>query len=143
MLATQWRVLDACAAQLVTTFTRAVKQEHLPLTAALRKAQESVREMTVGQARAQCKEAQKLTDAGSPDERKVFAQMAMLCARACDYGEALRWALRAQGDETPSEGSDWFAHWLKTQPQGKPNYDAKAFTHPIYWSAFFLVGRVA
>jgi CHAT domain-containing protein len=142
VLATQWKVLDACAAQLVTTFTRAVKQEHLPLTLALRKAQTCVREMTVQQALDQCAEAKKLTDAGSPDERKVFGQMAVLGSRARDYGEASRWALRAQGDETPSEKSDWFAHWLKTQPPGNPNYDAKAFTHPIYWSAFFLVGRV-
>lgn len=103
-----------------------------------------MRTLTAGEALKICDDVEKYVGkqpgVTERDLRKVSARKAALHYRAGDLGEAMRCLTRADGDE---EAKDWRDYWRETQPPGKENYDDTPFTHPYYWAAFDLSGRVA
>jgi CHAT domain-containing protein len=147
VLATQWSVHDHCAAEMVLTFVEEVRKGTSP-TEALRCAQARVRSMTAEEILARHDEVERLfPEKDFPHEAGMllvskawFCRRAGLDREAVDCAEravaSLRQAgLGAEADRllalTRSAG-----HVVPVQPR------INTFDHPVFWSAFQLVGRV-
>jgi CHAT domain-containing protein len=143
VLATQWSVIDLCAAEVVLHFADAIVRPGVGPTQALRDAVTHVRRLTLDQLLARCDEARKLfpPDRYPIEAGRLLALKAWLCRGAGKDSEAqtcVREAvtpLRRAGLETEAE------QLLRAQSGGQP-YRIKDFDHPIFWGAFHFVGRV-
>ncbi|MCY2936618.1 MAG: CHAT domain-containing protein [Planctomycetota bacterium] len=143
-LSTSWSVDDCSAAEFVTTFLKEILQNRLSPTLAMRKAQAHVRGLASEKlalreqqllrlfpardfpfeaASIHRRAAWRLLRSGQPDE-------------ALEQGRLAAEALRLTGDTATASA---MLDGLKTSilSQSAPDFD-----HPIYWSAFRLIGRV-
>jgi CHAT domain-containing protein len=149
VLATQWSVLDACAAEMVLTFVDALLEQGTPPTEALRRAQARVRQMTTEDIVARHDEVQKLFPADEfPHEAgKLLARKAWVCHRAGLYREARDCAEQAAAP-LRRVGRSADADQLLVLTRGRDvvvrprEYQIASFDHPLFWGAFHFVGRV-
>jgi CHAT domain-containing protein/tetratricopeptide (TPR) repeat protein len=146
VLATQWSVLDHCAAEMVTTFLEALVNRGVSPTDALRLAQQRARTISPSETEERCEEVMKLFPEGQyPCEVAQIHSLAIKAARV-----AGRWAgAREQGRRTEAlrrlaggEEAERVAALsgegrLAREPDRGGEYD-----DPLYWAAFQLVGRV-
>jgi len=148
-LATQWSVDDLCAAVFTTTFMNKLENENLPPTEALRAAQDRARTISCAEVRGiaeRLKEEQFTGDGFEHDRSRIDAVAARACRRGGDADGLRRHALSAAlalRDAGLRDESDHFnrvAREAAVNPRG--NMDDPAYAHPMYWSAFQLVGRV-
>lgn len=145
VLSTMWSVDDHCAAEVVTAFLDELLRNRASPPLALRRAQARVRglrpadlSMREGQLLASFPREEHPHEAASIHRR---AAMRCLSAgrhrEAAEHGRRAAEALRFAGDPDAAEA----VLRLATAPsRGRPREDD--YDHPIYWSAFQLIGRV-
>jgi CHAT domain-containing protein len=148
VLATQWSVLDACAAEMSVTFVEEFVQKGRSPTEALRKAQARARSMTAEEILARCEEVAQLFPADNyPEEAaKIHAQAALVSQRAGlaslarhhgEEGEKLLRRLRRDDEADRLAALTRGGAGAREERPRIANFD-----HPVFWSAFQLVGRV-
>jgi tetratricopeptide (TPR) repeat protein/CHAT domain-containing protein len=155
VLATQWSVVDACAAEMVLTFTRELLRKGTSPTDALRQAQARARALTAEEVLARCDDVLKQfpADAAPEEAAKVEALAAWVCRRAGlaslarEHGEKAERLLRrlhrdAEADRIAALTRSGRAG-VEECRLGSPGLDRPVFGHPVFWSAFQLIGRVA
>jgi CHAT domain-containing protein len=148
VLATQWSVLDACAAEMALTFVEQLVQQGRPPTEALRAAQRRARSMDAELILARCEElAKRFPKDDFPHEAaKVHAQAAHvgfkagLATLAREHAAASERLLRRVGQD--AEADQLAAATRAAANLPRENYRVRSFDHPLFWSAFHLVGRV-
>jgi CHAT domain-containing protein/tetratricopeptide (TPR) repeat protein len=146
VLASQWVVLDTCAAELVTTFTAAVAGGASPARA-LQQAQRQVRGLKAGEIVARCEELLRLFPAGEqPHEAaKIHREAARASLQAGSPQEAHRHAEQAAAQlrrvDRGREADLLLASFR--QVLAAPALDrAAGFDQSAFWGAFQLIGRV-
>ncbi|MFM7739469.1 MAG: CHAT domain-containing protein, partial [Planctomycetota bacterium] len=142
-LSTTWSVDDCCAAEFVTCFLDHLLKNGLTPTQAMRQAQGHVRGLSSDHLSARenhllrlfpaidfpfeaasihRRAAWRLMRSGKPDEAREHGQLAAEAMRLC-------------GNPVP------FQSILDAIGKAVPQNESSAFDHPIYWSAFRLIGR--
>jgi CHAT domain-containing protein len=145
VLATQWSVLDHCAAEMVITFLTQLVDQGKSATEALCLAQQRARSITPQEIEARCQE---VLQAGGPalssQEAAQIHRLAALASRWAGHGAEMRQhgkqaalAFQRAGAEDEAQAVEMLLRDGSVQPVGGGAYD-----DPIYWAAFQLVGRV-
>ena len=145
VLSTMWSVDDHCAAEMVACFLDELLRNQASPSLALRRAQARVR----GLRPEDLSHRERQLLASFPREEypheaaSIHRRAAMRCLssgrhrEAADHGRQAADALRFAGDPDAAEA----ILRLATGPsRGRPREDD--YNHPIYWSAFQLIGRV-
>jgi CHAT domain-containing protein len=148
VLATQWSILDDCAAAMVLTFMDALLKQGTTPTESLRRAQTRVRLMKTEEIIARLDEVLRLFPVQEyPHEAaKLLTIKADLCRRAGQHREARDCAecaaapLRRVGRGEVAERILSLAR--HPEMVGPAEHKIVNFQHPLFWSAFQLVGRV-
>jgi CHAT domain-containing protein/tetratricopeptide (TPR) repeat protein len=153
VLATQWSVVDGCAANMVLAFLEQLLHRNLPPTEALKAARAEARQLTVDDLLHRWEEVEEVLDEAARDEKdakvdkgKFLTHKAWLCRQAGREGEALQLAeqadplLRAGGLEGPADRL--LAVMRGTGGLDPRDIRLRSFDHPVFWGAFQLVGRV-
>ena len=142
-LSTSWSVDDCCAAEFVTCFLDHLLKNGLTPTQAIRQAQAHVRGLSSDHLAAwegyllrlfpaidfpfeaasiHRRAAWRLMRSGNSDEARKHGQLAAE-------------AIRLSGNSVPAQSI------LDGIGKATPQNESSAFDHPIYWSAFRLIGR--
>jgi CHAT domain-containing protein len=152
VLATQWSVVDGCAAEMMLTFLDRLLEQGKSPTDALRLAQRQARALHRDDIRHRWSEAQRAMagEFTEVENGKALAQQALLAQQSGEDAEARDLAGRAAGllrrahmnveADRLLAATRAEAGLVATGPAGRPR--ACPFDHPIFWSAFQLVGRV-
>jgi CHAT domain-containing protein len=143
VFATQWSVVDGCAAEMVLAFLAEMIDRGSPPTLALRRAREQVRRMTLDDLLERWQDVESVLPEGSSDRGKLQAQIAWLCRRAGRVSEAKHYAQQAapglRGAGLGRQADQLLA--MMRDGTAKES-EMESFDHPIFWGAFQLVGRV-
>jgi tetratricopeptide (TPR) repeat protein/CHAT domain-containing protein len=145
VLATQWSVLDHCAAEMVTTFLEALVNRGVSPTDALRLAQQRARTISPREIEERCEEVLQLfPEQQYPCEAAQIHTLATKAARnAGRWAGAREHGPRAEALPRPAGGKAERVGALSREgcwtrnPERGGDYD-----DPLYWAAFQLVGRV-
>jgi CHAT domain-containing protein len=143
VFATQWSVVDGCAAEMVLAFLSEMIDRRNPPTVALRTAREQVRRMTLDDLLNRWQDVESVLGESSTDRGKLQAQIAWLCRRAGrvlaarHYAEQAATGLRRAG---MTDQADQLLALTRNSAGGEA--ELESFDHPIFWGAFQLVGRV-
>jgi CHAT domain-containing protein len=147
VLASQWSVVDACAADMVLTFTDQFLHQGKTAPEALRAAQQSLHQLTTDQILERCAEVlAEFPDEAAPLEAAKIAVTGLrVCKRANRFDEARAWADRAaaccQRAGLPAEAERLME--IVRSPVAQQVWRGPAgFDHPVFWGAFQLIGRV-
>jgi CHAT domain-containing protein len=144
VLATQWSVIDCCAAEMVLTFVDQMRQGALPADA-LRQAQAAARKMDAATILARCEEVRREYPDDSHEAANIRAQEAWVSEQAGmetlakEHAAAAERLLRRLHRETET---DRLAALLRGEGCKSKLRRLHSFDHPIFWGAFHLVGRV-
>lgn len=147
VLATQWSVIDACAAEMVVAFREALQAGAAPIEA-LRRAKSHVCKLDADTILGGCADVLSRFPASDfPHEAaKTHTTFARVCQRLCRQTEAEDHAERAARLLTrlgKPRDAEWLLEAVKsTRHIGKRDAHPVSFDHPIYWGAFHLSGRV-
>lgn len=144
VLSTAWSVDDCCAAEMVTCFLDELLRHRASPSMALRQAQARVRALRPEDlSRRERQLLQEFPRDEFPHEAaSIHRRAAMRCVRsgryveAADHGRQAAEALRLAGDPFAAEA---ILAWSSTPPRMPAQ---KGYDHPIFWSAFQLIGRV-
>lgn len=145
VLSTMWSVDDHCAAEVVTGFLDELLRNRASPSLALRRAQARVRglrpedlTMREGQILASFPREEYPHEAASIHRRAALRCMGAGRHReAAEHGRQAAEALRFAGDP---DGADAILRLAAGPSRHRPREDG--YDHPIYWSAFQLIGRV-
>jgi CHAT domain-containing protein len=150
VLATQWSVIDACANRMLLTFLDRYLAGAEPV-AALRQAQRQIRELPPDAILRHCEEVlAQFPETSRPYEVINICVLAVrVCKRTGRLDDARDWfqkivSLHRQLGQPLKDEEKQYAQLKKdaasraeAQWRGPANFD-----HPVFWSAFQLVGRV-
>ncbi len=144
VFATQWSVVDGCAAEMVLAFLSETLDHGSPPTLALRRGASAVRQMTLDDLLDRWQDVDSvLGESSAPERGKLQAQIAWLCRRAGRRGEAVHFAEKAAPGLRQAGLSEQADQLLAlTHEGGEGVAERESFDHPIFWGAFQLVGRV-
>jgi CHAT domain-containing protein/tetratricopeptide (TPR) repeat protein len=144
VFATQWSVVDGCAAEMVLAFLAEMIDRKSPPTIALRKARQQVRRMTLDDLLHRWQDVESILGEDESAERgKLQAQIAWLCRRAGRVGAAKHFAEQAVvGLRQAGLGDQADQLLAMTRDGSAGETEMESFDHPIFWGAFQLVGRV-
>jgi CHAT domain-containing protein len=143
VFATQWSVVDGCAAEMVLAFLAEMIDRKSPPTVALRRAREQVRRMTLDDLLDRWQDVDSVLGEASSDRGKLQAQIAWLCRRAGRISEARHFAEQAVSGLRSGGLSNQADKLLAMTRDGTAGeIERESFDHPIFWGAFQLVGRV-
>ncbi len=143
VFATQWSVVDGCAAEMVLAFLSEMIDRKSPPTVALRKAREQVRRMTLDDLLDRWQDVESVLGESSTDRGKLQAQIAWLCRRAGRVVAARHYAEQAATGLRRAGMTDQADQLLAlTRKSAGGEAELESFDHPIFWGAFQLVGRV-
>jgi CHAT domain-containing protein len=151
VLGTHWSVDDHCAAEMVTTFTTELVQNGANPTDALNAAQERVFQITEGQVEEWCNTLKETKYKGKEFGHEVAAlnkRATRACLRSGNLTGAKHYAreavalLRSVRRDDEADNLEEQVNEAERQNAEKKDPNTPAYTHPMYWSAFYLVGRV-
>jgi CHAT domain-containing protein len=148
ILATQWRVHDYCAAEIVTSFLTEFLRNNVPPTAALRRAVRRARALSADEIERRCTEALRLfrPERMYPHEVARIHKQAALAALWSGKESLVRQhgpqAVRALRDvEAVEETEELEGALAGGTPRADPSRSNR-YEDPVYWAAFQLIGRV-
>ncbi|MGK2908698.1 MAG: CHAT domain-containing protein [Sphingobium sp.] len=152
-LATQWRVSDCCAAEIVSVFLKRLVTNGDTLSSSLREALWRGRSMSAEDVEGRCSgllEDRFSIETAPHEAAKVCREAIRACSISGNwtgvghYAGLARLAYRKVGDEASAsimeQKRDDGVH--RARSATRPNNMQLVYDHPIDWSAFQLTGRV-